>query len=191
VHVPVAHLETAAGRASALRTVRATVLGTRGHPTVLVHSIANELAARPDARPGTRIFMRRAASLTRRLDPATPAAVDIRAAPGIRRQFAYDDFTVLGLTTYFGWYRGMLGHPQGPVSELDPYFEAMCRDYPAQAMMVTEFGAEAVGPGPGSLRGTYGFQSRYVADTLHSLDREPWLAGAISFTARDFPIKPF
>jgi beta-glucuronidase len=64
-------------------------------------------------------------------------------------------------------------------------------DYPAQATMVTEFGAEAVGPGPTSLRGTYGFQRRYLADTLHSLDREKWLAGAICFTARDFPIKPF
>jgi hypothetical protein len=191
VHVAAAQLETARGRAAALRTVRATVLGTRGHPAVLVHSVANELAARPDARPGIRIFMRRAAALTRRLDPTAPAAVDIRAAPGIRRQLSYDNFPVLGLTTYFGWYRGMLGHPQGPVAELDPYLEAWRRDYPAQAALITEFGAEAVHPGPAWLRGTYEFQSRYLAETLHSLDREPWLAGAIYFTARDFPIKPY
>jgi Glycosyl hydrolases family 2/Glycosyl hydrolases family 2, TIM barrel domain/Glycosyl hydrolases family 2, sugar binding domain len=191
VHVREADLSTPAGRAAQLRTVRATLLATRNHPSVIVHSVANELAARPDQRPGTRIFLRRAAALARRLDPAVPAAVDVRAAPGLPRQYAYDEFPVLGLTTYFGWYRGLVGNPQGPLDTLGAYLESMRLEYPNQAMMVTEFGAEAVRPGPAWLRSTYGFQAGYLAQTLSIIDREPWLAGAICFTARDFPIKPF
>jgi hypothetical protein len=185
------NLKTAAGRAAALRIVRATVLATRNHPSVLVHSVANELASGPDRRPGTRIFLRRAAALTRRLDPSVPVAVDIRAAPGMPAQQAYSDFDVLGLTAYFGWYHGMLGHHLGPLSNLKVYLEKTRRQYPGKAVAVTEFGAEAMQPGSALVKSTYGFQTDYLEQSMRIIDEEPWVAAAIWFSARDFAIKPF
>jgi beta-glucuronidase len=77
------------------------------------------------------------------------------------------------------------------LANLGPYLEEMRAGYPRQALMVTEFGAEAVKPGPPTERATYAFQSSYLGQTLGILSRERWLAGAIYFTARDFAIKPY
>ena len=40
-------------RERALRTVRRTVTAARSHPSVLTHSVANELTFTPDDKPGT------------------------------------------------------------------------------------------------------------------------------------------
>ena len=46
-------LETAAQRAAALGTLRRTVLEARNHPSVITHSVANELSVIPDKVRGT------------------------------------------------------------------------------------------------------------------------------------------
>jgi beta-glucuronidase len=184
-------LRSSAGRAEALRVVRATILAARNHPSVFTHSVANELSPTPDVVPSTRIFLHQAVSLARRLDPTLPPSLDILSYPGFPRQHTYDLFPLLGINSYFGWYKGKADHYVGNFSGLRPYLSAMRAHYPRQAVMMTEFGAEASRHGPGDRKQTYEFQARYLRRTLDVVDANPWLAGAIYWTAREFAVKPF
>jgi beta-galactosidase/beta-glucuronidase len=184
-------LQTEAGRRAALRKVRATVIGARNHPSVLTHSVANELSPIADSMPGTRDFLLRAVRLTRDLDDTVPAALDLLTYPNLPRQSIYDAFGLLGLNSYYGWYKGKAG-PQSTAdfAGLQPFLERQRELYPRQAQIITEFGAEATDDGPATEKQTYQFQAQYVADTLRVVGDEPWLAGAIYWTAREFYVKP-
>lgn len=192
---PVYHEDLAlrkeAGRRAALDKVRTTVLEDRNHPSVLTHSVANELSPVADAMPGTRDFLLRAAKLTRDLDDTVPAALDLLTYPNLPRQKVYDAFGLLGLNSYYGWYDGKAGaQSTASLSSLKPFLERQRRLYPRQAQIITEFGAEATVNGPRTQKQTYQFQSDYVRRTLEIAASEPWLAGAIYWTAREFYVKP-
>ena len=185
-------LRTAAGRQRAYRKVRATVLYARNHPSVMTHSVANELTVWPDRTPGTSRFLLTAAGLARDLDSTVPVSVDMLSYPNIPRQLSYSRFGLIGLNSYYGWYRGKTskGRSTAKLSDLPRFLKAMRRDYPTQAMMITEFGAEATFDGPPNVKETFAFQSQYVDRTLAIVDRFSWLSGAIYWTAREFFVKP-
>lgn len=184
-------LRTAAGRRDAYRKVRGTVLTDRNHPSVMTHSVANELAVEPDSTPGTAAFLRASAEITRDLDSTVPVSADLLSYPGIDRQEAYAAFGLLGVNSYYGWYKGKPGaRSTKRLSDLRPYLVSMRRKYPDQALMITEFGAESTYAGPPNVKETYGFQDRYVTRTLDIVDRLDWLSGAIYWTAREFYVKP-
>ncbi len=184
-------LEEEAGRRAALAKVRTAVLTGRNHPSVLAHSVANELSPYADTMPGTRDFLLRAARLTRDLDDTVPAALDLLTYPNLPRQNVYDAFGLLGLNSYYGWYDGKPG-PQSTASfsGLRPFLQRQRRLYPRQAQMITEFGAEATEHGAPTEKQTYQFQARYLADTLRVVRQESWVSGAIYWTAREFYVKP-
>lgn len=183
-------LDGAAGRAQMLDRVRSAVLQTRSHPSVLTHSVANELSTRPDQRPGTAAFLRDADALTRDLDPTLPVAVDLLSYPGTPRQQAYARFELLGLNTYFGWYPGPSGHSTADLKSLVPFVRQMRRSYPGSALVMTEFGAEATTDGPATRKQTYAFQERYIDETLDLAEQLPQLSGAIYWTLQEFAVKP-
>ncbi len=192
---PVYHEDVAlreeSGRRAALEKVRTTVLEDRNHPSVLTHSVANELSPVADTMPGTRNFLLRAARLTRDLDNTVPSALDLLTYPNLPRQDVYDAFGLLGLNSYYGWYDGKAGaQSTARLSALTPFLERQRRLYPRQAQLITEFGAEATHNGPRSQKQTYQFQADYVRGTLDIVKAQPWLAGAIYWTAREFYVKP-
>ena len=167
------------------------MLEDRDHPSVLTHSVANELSPVADTMPGTRNFLLRAARLTRDLDDTVPAALDLLTYPNLPRQDVYDAFGLLGLNSYYGWYDGKDGaQSTARLSSLSPFLARQRRLYPRQAQIITEFGAEATYSGPAARKQTYEFQANYVRDTLRIAERYPWLAGAIYWTAREFYVKP-
>jgi beta-galactosidase/beta-glucuronidase len=184
-------LVSAAGRQRAYRKVRGTVLYARNHPSVMTHSVANELTVRPDQAPGTRAFMLRAAAIARDLDATVPVSLDVLSYPRIAKQQAYRGFGLLGLNSYYGWYRGKTGkRSTARLSDLPKFLARQKRMYPDHAMMITEFGAEATFEGPSHVKETFAFQSRYVDRTLDIVERFSWLSGAIYWTAREFYVKP-
>jgi beta-glucuronidase len=185
------YLTTPAGRSRAYRKVRGTVLYARNHPSVMTHSVANELTVRPDLAPGTRAFMQNAAKIARDLDHTVPVSLDILSYPGIAKQKAYAGFGLIGLNSYYGWYRGKTGkRSTARLSDLPVFLARQRRMYPGHAMMITEFGAEATFEGPSHVKETFAFQSRYVDRTLDIVERFTWLSGAIYWTAREFYVKP-
>ncbi len=175
-------------RERALRTVRRTVTAARSHPSVLTHSVANELTFTPDAKPGTRRFLLAAQAQARDIDPTLPISVDIKGRPGYGEQFTYHSFDMIGLNQYFGWYRWV-----ADFSLLEPYIYELRDDYPGKAIVMTEWGSEGrseLADAPPDLKGGYPFQTFHAQRTLDVIDRSPVLSGAIYWTLREFEIYP-
>jgi beta-glucuronidase len=181
-------LSQSAQRKRAYLTVRRTVKAGRSHPSVITHSVANELSFVPDSHPGTRRFLTRAAEYARGLDPTLPITLDIKSRPGFPEQFVYDHFDILGLNQYFGWYRWVPNF-----ADLEPFIQEMHDLYPGLALVMTEFGAEGVpefADFPADRKGGYLFQADHAGRTLDVVDRSPYLSGAIYWTLREFEIYP-
>jgi hypothetical protein len=175
-------------RDRALLTVARTVTAARSHPAVLTHSVANELSFTPDTKPGTRRFLLGAQAIARDLDPTLPISVDIKGRPGFAEQFTYHEFDLIGLNQYFGWYRWV-----EDFNLLEPYIYELRDHYPRQAIVMTEWGAEArpeLASAAVSLKGSYPFQALHATRTLDVVDRSPVLSGAIYWTLREFEIYP-
>ena len=175
-------------RKRAYETVRRTVIAARSHPSVITHSVANELWSRPDARPGvTRLYLENAQEIARDFDPTLPISVDINGRPGHPEQFTYHRFDMLGINQYFGWYRWVSNFDDLPL-----YLQEMRDLYPQLALVMTEFGAEArpeLADAAADLKGSYAFQSFHLARTLDVADAAP-ISGAIYWTLREFEIFP-
>lgn len=183
-------LRTDAGRTRELATVRRTVLEARRHPSVLTHSVANELSPRPDANPTTRAWLDAARTMVAGLDPSVPVSVDVLGWPGFTRQSTYAAFPLIGVNSYFGWYQGDEQHYTGRLADLEPFLRTMHSQYPQNALVMTEFGAESTMDGPADVKETYAFQSQYVKANLELVERLPWMNGAIYWTLREFAVKP-
>jgi hypothetical protein len=166
-----------------------TVAAARNHPSVITHSVANELSFTPDTMPGTARFLIAAQEIARDLDPTLPISVDIKGRPGFAEQFTYHRFDMLGINQYFGWYRWV-----EDFSLLEPYFLEMHDLYPDHALVMTEWGAEArpeLAQAPLDLKGGYPYQAFLAQQTLDAIDRLSWfLSGAIYWTLREFEIYP-
>ena len=167
-------LETAERRRrGATRRCAATVLDARSHPSVMTHSVANELSAVPghDARHARASSTTRA-TLAARPRPTVPAARrHCSATRASRAQDAYARFGLLGINSYYGWYHGKTDHSTANLAGLAPFLERMRRMYPRQAQVITEFGAESTSTGPRDVKETFAFQSRYVDATLRDRRR--------------------
>ena len=183
-------LRTKAGRSYALGSVKRTVLEARNHPSVITHSVANELSPRPDIMRTTGIFLDTARELTEDLDHTLPASVDILAWPGFPKQKTYARFDLLGINSYFGWYQGDENHETGNIDDLEPFLRQSRRFYDRQALVMTEFGAEATMDGPDDVKETWAFQSRYLQHNLSLIDKLGFMSGAIYWTLREFAVKP-
>jgi beta-glucuronidase len=165
------------------------VLRDRGHPSVLVFSVADELGI-PVTRAQQR-FLRAAAARVRALDPTTMVALD-----RVARYGAPDDahpvfriFDVLGINEYFGWYRGALPpRPPAYTRHLGKYFDTLHRQQPNAALFVTEFGAEANRRGSVREKGTFAYQSRYIRRHIEAAESRPFINGAIVWALRDFRV---
>jgi beta-glucuronidase len=178
------------GRNAALSTVRGTILAARPHPSVIVNSVANEPVSNPDSYPNSSLWLRQAAALARKLDPSRPVAVDILSYPNVPFQKTYTAFDLLGINNYFGWYVGKPSHPTGNFLDLEPYLQKMHRRYPAQSLVMTEFGAEATRSGPVDEKGTYEFQADYVTRVMDVIARNEFMDGSLYWTVREFAVKP-
>lgn len=183
-------LRTPYQRERALATLRGTVLAARNHPSVITHSVANELSVVPDGVAGTREYLDRARDLVADLDPSVPPSVDLLSYPGYPRQAAYARYPLLGINSYFGWYPGKARHRTANLADLRPYLLRMRGLYPRAALVMTEFGAESTFSGPPQVKETYAFQARFVADTLRIVGALPFMSGAIYWTLQEFAVKP-
>ena len=165
-----------------------TVMGARNHPSVITHSVSNELSFTPDRKAGTRRYLIDASEKARDLDPTLPISLDIKGRPGFEEQFVYENFDMIGINQYFGWYPWV-----EDFNTLEPYLREMNDLYPNHAKVMTEFGAEGradMENFPPETLGTYAFQANHVNRTLDLIDRLPFMSGAIHWTMREFEINP-
>jgi hypothetical protein len=175
-------------RARAYAQVQRTVIAGRSHPSVITHATANELALAPDRIPSDRTYLRISAEKARVLDPTLPISIDIKTRPSLEEQFSYQDYDMIGINQYFGWYQWV-----SDFNLLAPFLQQMRDNYPDKALVMTEFGAEARpewANAPADMMGSYAFQSMHVARTMDLVDNTPFLSGAIHWTLREFEIYP-
>ena len=181
-------LFTARERRNALAQVSDTVRAARNHPSVITHSVSNELAFQPDRKSTTRTFLRAASAEARDLDPTLPISLDIKTRVGFGEQFTFRAFDMIGINQYFGWYNHVPG-----IDLLGPFLREMRDHYPGHALVMTEFGAEGrpdMTGAPPEDKGGYAFQTRHVDETLDVVDGLPYMSGAIHWTLREFEIFP-
>jgi beta-glucuronidase len=186
--IPPRYLATSALRNRAVAKLRENILTNSSHPSIIVWSIANELAPEPDAAQGT--YISHAVAAAHALDPTRPVGLAVAAYPSVGCQARYyAPLDVIGLNDYFGWYPGPVGdlkRRQG----LSGYLDAMHACYAGKGLVVTEFGAEANRPGPVTERGSYAFQQDFVRFHLNVFATKPWLGGAIYWALQEFRVRP-
>jgi beta-glucuronidase len=171
----------------ALALLRENILDNGDHPSIVIWSIANELDPLVD--PDQASYIAKAVKLAHALDPTRPVALAFQGEPPIGCQAGYGPLQVLGINDYFGWYPG----PEGDIADpslLGSYLAQQRACYPDKALMVTEFGAEANRSGPIDERGTYEFQSQWVAQQLAAFGAAPFLSGAVYWALSDFLVRP-
>jgi beta-glucuronidase len=174
-------------RRKALDYLAATIKRDQSHPSIVAWSIGNELPPSPGR--GQRRYIAQAAALARRLDPTRPVAIDFAGYPSKNHIAAYDPVDALGINDYFGWYPG----PAGQITNRDAlgqYLDRMHRFYPSKGLFITEFGAEANRRGPADEKGTFEFQSDFMAFHLKQFDKRPFVNGAMAWILQDFKVRP-
>ena len=174
-------------QARAFSTLQDNILDDQNHPSVMVWSIANELAT--PATAGEKSYIARAAALAHRLDPTRPVGMATSDWPGVACQAGYAPLDVVGFNEYFGWYDAGGGLTDDR-DALSPFLDSWRACYPNKALFITEFGFEANRDGPVEERGTYAFQADAVAYHLGVFASKPWLSGAIYWDLQDFAVAP-
>lgn len=181
-----ADLGRAEFRRLALQEIREDVVANRNHPSVAVWSVGNEMASVPGRNQAS--YLRAGADLVRALNPDALVGLAFAGHPEAGCQPAYAALDVLGMNDYFGWYTGVGGNIADR-DELNAYLDLLRTCYPKQAIAVTEYGAEANRDGPIEEKGTYEFQTDFVAYHLQEFATKPWLSGSVYWALQEFRIR--
>jgi beta-galactosidase/beta-glucuronidase len=171
-------------RRAAVDLVRANVLDNENHPSVAIWSIGNELKDTLPTR--VRQYIGAAARVAKALDPSRPVGMAIEGHPTAGCRVGYEPLEVIGINDYFGWYDGQVAN----AADLSPYLDRVRACHPRQALLITEFGAEANRSGSPLEKGTYEFQQDFLKFHLGVFATKPWLSGAVYFPLREFLVRP-
>jgi beta-glucuronidase len=167
-------------RATALSALKDAILRDRNHAAILAWSVSNETLRGSGPEQN---YFRSARRLVDRLDPTRLLAADKSLRPLNDLPRWYRLLDAIGLNEYVGWYGGR-------TSELPRDLAGVHRKFPRQALVITEFGAEANRAGPASRKGTYAFQQRFLARHVRIFDKTPTLSGALVWVLRDVAVAP-
>ncbi|MFL5956060.1 MAG: glycoside hydrolase family 2 TIM barrel-domain containing protein, partial [Solirubrobacterales bacterium] len=174
-------------RRKALSYLHDTIVDDGNHASVLAWSVANEPPPRPTS-PELGYY-RDAVNMIHRIDPTRLAALDIQSYPTFPQVLSFKRFDAIGLTNYSGWYAGP-GGTLGDRTVLRSTLNLAHAYYPHQALLITEFGAEANRNGPIDEKGTYEFQQDLLNFHLNVYDSTPFINGAIIWILKDFNVQP-
>ena len=196
--LPNSYFDLSGVRGGAMRAAVLTVRNNVNNPSIFTWSLANEPGgSRSEGGvigPGLATYIRDAAAAVRELDDTRFIAIDRQSRVGeplTSSAFRYLD--VLGVNEYFGWYPSynpVFPRPPTTVAELGPYLDELHAANPSLPLMITEFGAEAKGPGPVTQPGSYEFQDKFVQDHLAVHASKPYISGSIHWALRDFRVHP-
>ncbi len=176
--------------AEAEQQARTAALAAELHPSIVVWNLVDEIAG--NGRDGAEAHY--VQSLTRWLharDPDRMVAVDVWGDhPPVHAGSLYSGVDAVAETDYTGWY----DHPRDTLAQQSAMMRArlaaMHRTFPGKVLVISEFGAESNTLNPPGSPGSYGFQSRLLANHIASYERDPDLSGMLIWDLRDYPLNP-
>lgn len=181
---------TPALMALAERRVRTSVAEAQAHPSVIAWNLANEIGGNGH-RGGQQEYVHAMAAYLHAYDPGRLVAVDVWGEhPPVRAGALYANVDAVGETDYSGWYNGALDRPSTVQATIDQRLAALHRAFAGKVLIISEFGAEANAANPPKRPGGYGFQSRLLAQHVHSYEKDPLLSGMLVWDLRDFAVAP-
>ena len=196
--LPNSYFDRASVRHAAERAAALTVRHNLNNVSIMAWSLANEPAGNRSELgrigAGLQQYIRDGSRVVRDFDDTRLVTIDRQSRLGEPVAHpAYRYLDVLGVNEYFGWYDSVrYGLPRGEtrLEELSPYLDAIHRRNPNLPLVITEFGAEARGPGPVEQPGTYEFQRKFAVDHLRVHASKPYISGSIYWALRDFRVHP-
>ncbi len=133
-------------------------------------------------------------SLTRWLharDAGRMVAVDVWGDhPPVHAGALYSGVDAVAETDYTGWYDSPHSTLAQQRAMMRARLAAMHRTFPGRVLLISEFGAESNTLNPRGSPGSYGFQSRLLANHIAVYERDPNLSGMLIWDLRDYPLTP-
>jgi hypothetical protein len=182
---------TVAMRNVARKRVRTTVRQAQLHPSIVVWSVANEIAG--NGHPGGQAyFIDQMARWIHHADPGRLVSVDVWGAHAPRTHLGllYRHLDAVGVTNYLGWYEDTLASPRQLAPAISARLARWGRLFAGKVLVVTEFGAEANGQNPTHRPGGFAFQARLLGLHIHQYRLLPRLSGMLVWNLRDFAVAP-
>jgi hypothetical protein len=185
-------LRTLALKRAGRRRVRESFFQLQLHPSIIVWSLANEVANTGSTR-GQRPFIDHVAQELHRRDPGRMVGVDIwgtHVPSTDRGAQLYRHLDVVGLTNYDGWYDNGQARGLRLRRVIRQSLNLFARAFPDKVLMVTEFGGEANNHNARAAAGGYDFQTRLLRDHITTYRTDTRLAGMLVWILRDFAVPP-
>jgi hypothetical protein len=167
-------------------------LNLQAHPSILVWSLANEVAQHGH-RGGEAAWIDSMARELHRRDPGRPVGLDVwgpHAPRSDRGVLLYRHIDIVGLTNYIGWYTDSNRSGASLQRLIAAKARSFERAFADKVVLVSEFGAEANPLNASAVPGGYGFQARLLADHLAVYRADPRLSGMLIWALRDFAVNP-
>lgn len=184
--------KTAASQRAARQRTMTSFLSLQTHPSIMVWSLANEVAL-GGHRGGEAAWVDAMARVLHRRDPGRPVGVDVwgpHAPASDRGLQLYRSIDVVGLTNYLGWYNDPNLTGDALARAIRAKIASFERAFPHKVLTVNEFGAEANAMNSRSAHGGYDFQSRLLATHIGVYRADPQLSGMLIWALRDFAVNP-
>jgi beta-glucuronidase len=176
--------------AEAEQQARTAVLAAELHPSIVVWNLVNEVAG--DGRDGAEVSY--VQSLTHWLhvrDPGRMVAVDVWGDhPPVHAGSLYSGVDAVAETDYTGWYDSPHDSLAQQSALMRARLAAMHRTFAGKVLVISEFGAESNTLNPPGSPGSYGFQSRLLANHIAVYERDSYLSGMLVWDLRDYPLNP-
>jgi hypothetical protein len=182
--------DTPAELRSAGRRVLTAFESAQTHPSILVWSLANEVAWN-GRRGGQARYVDWAARTLHARDPGRLVGVDIWGPriPGSPGPL-YRRLDVVGMTNYVGWYEAPFASREALAKIVSARVGRLRAAFPGKALLVTEFGAEANSRNAAGRHGSFAYQANLLGAHLAAYASLPALSGALVWNLADFPVQP-
>jgi hypothetical protein len=176
--------------AEAEQQARTAVLAAQLHPAIVVWNLVDEVAG--NGRDSAEVqYVQSLIHWLHARDAGRMVAVDVWGDhPPVHAGTLYSGVDAVAETDYTGWYDSPHSTLAQQRAMMRARLAAMHRTFAGKVLLISEFGAESNTLNPPRSPGSYGFQSRLLANHIAVYERDPNLSGMLIWDLRDYPLTP-